>query len=151
MEVQIVGRERVCGRGYRAASDQEHRHLTRANNAESFVSIDRQPDNPLNHPPSPSTSQIDGSREACGCRSISYALGGCQSDTGTFAPCVDCSLRVRRGEIFGLLGPNGAGKTTLIRLLLGFLQPSEGRCEIDGFDPDDRWRRPAEASRLPAG
>ncbi len=54
---------------------------------------------------------------------------------GDFAALVDCSLHVGRGEIFGLLGPNGAGKTTLIRLLLGFLQPSQGRCEIDGFDP----------------
>ncbi len=54
---------------------------------------------------------------------------------GEFYALRDCSLCVRRGEVFGLLGPNGAGKTTLIRLMMGFLRPSDGRCEIDGFDP----------------
>ncbi|MFK8113912.1 MAG: ABC transporter ATP-binding protein [Rubripirellula sp.] len=44
-------------------------------------------------------------------------------------------MNVHQGDIFGLLGPNGAGKSTLIRLLLGFLQPSSGHCEVDGFDP----------------
>ena len=54
---------------------------------------------------------------------------------GDFEALADCSVRVRRGEVFGLLGPNGAGKTTLIRLMLGFLQPTSGRCLVDGVDP----------------
>ncbi len=54
---------------------------------------------------------------------------------GSFAALTDCTLGVRRGEIFGLLGPNGAGKTTLLRLLLGFLSPSSGSAVVDGFDP----------------
>lgn len=37
------------------------------------------------------------------------------------------NIRVRAGEIYGFLGPNGAGKTTTIRLLLGLLQPTDGR------------------------
>jgi ABC-2 type transport system ATP-binding protein len=52
-----------------------------------------------------------------------------------FAALDRCTLGVGKGEIFGLLGPNGAGKTTLIRLMLGFLRPSSGRCKINGFDP----------------
>jgi ABC-2 type transport system ATP-binding protein len=44
----------------------------------------------------------------------------------------DCTLTVRRGEVFGLLGPNGSGKTTLLRLLMGFLRPTRGAATIDG-------------------
>ena len=46
----------------------------------------------------------------------------------------DCTLTVRRGEVFGLLGPNGSGKTTLLRLLMGFLRPTRGAATIDGRD-----------------
>ncbi len=44
------------------------------------------------------------------------------------------TMEVPSGSIFGFLGPNGAGKTTTIRLLLGLLEPSEGRAEALGFD-----------------
>jgi len=44
------------------------------------------------------------------------------------------SLEVPSGIIFGFLGPNGAGKTTTINLLLGLLEPTEGRAEVLGFD-----------------
>jgi ABC-2 type transport system ATP-binding protein len=42
------------------------------------------------------------------------------------------SFAVDRGETFGLIGPNGAGKTTTIRMLLGLIQPSEGRVTVLG-------------------
>lgn len=54
---------------------------------------------------------------------------------GAFTALDDCSISVRRGEVFGLLGPNGAGKTTLIRSLIGFLQPTSGTAQILGIDP----------------
>lgn len=44
------------------------------------------------------------------------------------------SLKIEQGQIFGFLGPNGAGKTTTIRILLGFLQPNEGRATVFGRD-----------------
>ena len=43
-------------------------------------------------------------------------------------------LTVESGTLFGFLGPNGSGKTTTIRLLLGLLEPTQGRAEILGFD-----------------
>ncbi len=46
----------------------------------------------------------------------------------------DLSLEIPRGEVFGLLGPNGAGKTTTILMLVGLIQPTSGRCLVDGVD-----------------
>ena len=46
----------------------------------------------------------------------------------------DVSFSVRQGEIVGFLGPNGAGKTTTMRVLTGFLPPSEGRASVAGYD-----------------
>lgn len=37
------------------------------------------------------------------------------------------NTHILRGDKVGIIGPNGAGKTTLIRILLGELQPSEGK------------------------
>lgn len=44
------------------------------------------------------------------------------------------SFSVGKGECFGLLGPNGAGKTTLTKIIVGLLQPKEGRVFINGTD-----------------
>jgi ABC-2 type transport system ATP-binding protein len=41
---------------------------------------------------------------------------------------------VNEREVVGLLGPNGSGKTTILRVLTGYLRPSEGTVRIDGFD-----------------
>src|SRR5438105_3086555 len=46
----------------------------------------------------------------------------------------DLSLEVPAGIVFGFLGPNGAGKTTTIHLLLGLLEPTQGRANVLGFD-----------------
>jgi ABC-2 type transport system ATP-binding protein len=46
----------------------------------------------------------------------------------------DLSLCVEEGDTFGFLGPNGAGKTTTIRMLTGFLKPTNGSIKIMGHD-----------------
>jgi iron(III) transport system ATP-binding protein len=42
------------------------------------------------------------------------------------------SLSMERGEFVSLLGPSGCGKTTTLRMIAGFLDPSEGTIELDG-------------------
>lgn len=44
------------------------------------------------------------------------------------------SFTIKDREIIGLLGPNGAGKTTVMRILTGYLQPTDGTAIIDGQD-----------------
>ena len=53
---------------------------------------------------------------------------------GTFRAVNDVSFSIPTGQIVGLLGPNGAGKTTTMRMITGFLSPSEGKILIDGND-----------------
>ena len=44
------------------------------------------------------------------------------------------SFEAHQGEVVGILGPNGAGKTTTMRILTGFIAPTEGEARIAGFD-----------------
>ncbi|MFN7160878.1 MAG: ABC transporter ATP-binding protein [Candidatus Gracilibacteria bacterium] len=44
----------------------------------------------------------------------------------------DISFEVKKGEIVGLLGPNGAGKSTTMKLLTGYMFPTEGDITING-------------------
>jgi ABC-2 type transport system ATP-binding protein len=46
----------------------------------------------------------------------------------------DLSFEVQKGEVVGFLGPNGAGKSTTLRMLTGFLEPSEGDVRVAGID-----------------
>ncbi len=44
------------------------------------------------------------------------------------------NITIMSGEVYGFLGPNGAGKSTTIRLLMNFIQPSEGHAQIHGLN-----------------
>ncbi|MFH1682047.1 MAG: ATP-binding cassette domain-containing protein [Candidatus Eisenbacteria bacterium] len=46
----------------------------------------------------------------------------------------DVSFDVSRGEVLGFLGPNGAGKSTTMRILTGYIPPTEGTARIAGHD-----------------
>lgn len=46
-----------------------------------------------------------------------------------------------RGEIVGFLGPNGAGKTTTMRMITGYLNPTQGQILIDGLSMADHPRK----------
>ncbi len=44
------------------------------------------------------------------------------------------SFSVEKGKIWGFLGPNGAGKTTTMRIITGYLPPTEGEAIVSGFN-----------------
>lgn len=64
---------------------------------------------------------------------------------GRFAAVQNVSFTVPRGEVAAFLGPNGAGKSTTMKLLTGFLAPSEGEAYIGGHHVGNSR---IEASRL---
>lgn len=45
----------------------------------------------------------------------------------------EVSFSVEPGEVVGLLGHNGAGKSTIMKMLTGFIEPSEGEVLVDGM------------------
>ncbi|MEF3354540.1 ATP-binding cassette domain-containing protein [Paenibacillus sp. GYB006] len=48
---------------------------------------------------------------------------------------------MERGEIVGFLGPNGAGKTTTMRMITGYLRPTEGKVLLDGMSVHEQGRK----------
>ena len=65
---------------------------------------------------------------------MSIWVDNVQKRFGTQLALNGVELRIGKGEVVGLLGPNGAGKSTLMRLVTGYLPPTEGRVEVCGFD-----------------
>ena len=63
---------------------------------------------------------------------------------GPFTAVDDVSFKAERGEILGFLGPNGAGKTTTMRILTGYMPPTEGKAVVAGHDV---LEEPIEAKR----
>lgn len=53
---------------------------------------------------------------------------------GVFAASRDVTFTVSEGELVAFLGPNGAGKSTTMKLLTGYLSPSQGVAKIAGHD-----------------
>ena len=69
---------------------------------------------------------------------------------GIFAATRDVSFEVYQGEVVAFLGPNGAGKSTTMKILTGYLSPSEGVARIAGYDmAKDRLRGSNHLGYLP--
>jgi ABC-type Fe3+/spermidine/putrescine transport system ATPase subunit len=61
-------------------------------------------------------------------------LEGITQRFGSVTALHDVSLAIDEGELVTLLGPSGCGKTTLLRIIAGFIRPSEGRLLLQGRD-----------------
>jgi len=65
------------------------------------------------------------------------AVAGLAKRYGDFDAVRGLSFEVSAGEVVGFLGPNGAGKTTTMRMLTGFIPPTDGHVRIAGHDVFD--------------
>lgn len=59
---------------------------------------------------------------------------GLIKDYGARRALHSISFDANQGEIVGFLGPNGAGKTTTMRILTGYMPPSDGKAIVAGYD-----------------
>ncbi len=61
-------------------------------------------------------------------------VNGLTKDYGARRAIDNLTFDAEQGEIVGFLGPNGAGKTTTMRILTGYMPPSEGTATVAGYD-----------------
>ena len=59
-------------------------------------------------------------------------LTGLGKSFGTVAAVENVSLTLQEGEFVSLLGPSGCGKTTTLRMIAGFISPTDGTIEMNG-------------------
>lgn len=55
-------------------------------------------------------------------------------DYGSRRAISNLNFEAEQGEVVGFLGPNGAGKTTTIRILTGYMPPTDGTATVAGYD-----------------
>jgi ABC-2 type transport system ATP-binding protein len=61
-------------------------------------------------------------------------VSGLTKDYGARRAIQNVSFDAQQGEIVGFLGPNGAGKTTTMRILTGYMPPTDGEAIVAGYD-----------------
>src|SRR5206468_8815716 len=66
--------------------------------------------------------------------SAGVELDNVSADFGSFRAVDRVSVSIKPGEFFSFLGPSGCGKTTILRMISGFIDPSEGMIRIGGKD-----------------
>jgi spermidine/putrescine transport system ATP-binding protein len=55
-------------------------------------------------------------------------------DFGSFRAVDNANVSIKPGEFFSFLGPSGCGKTTILRMISGFIDPTQGQIKIGGKD-----------------
>ncbi len=61
-------------------------------------------------------------------------VNGLTKDYGARRAIDNLTFDAEQGEIVGFLGPNGAGKTTTMRILTGYMPPTDGTAKVAGYD-----------------
>jgi len=61
-------------------------------------------------------------------------VNGLTKDYGARRAIDNLTFDAEQGEIVGFLGPNGAGKTTTMRILTGYMPPTDGTAVVAGYD-----------------
>jgi ABC-2 type transport system ATP-binding protein len=61
-------------------------------------------------------------------------VNGLTKDYGARRAINNLKFDAQQGEIVGFLGPNGAGKTTTMRILTGYMPPTDGEALVAGYD-----------------
>jgi len=61
-------------------------------------------------------------------------VNGLTKDYGKRRAVDHVTFEAQQGEILGFLGPNGAGKTTTMRILTGYMPPTDGEVTVAGYD-----------------
>ena len=62
-----------------------------------------------------------------------------------FTAVDNLSMTVKSGEVLGFLGPNGAGKSTTMKMITGFIKPTEGTIKVKGMNVETN---PIECKKL---
>ena len=60
---------------------------------------------------------------------------------GNYVAVDNMNFEIKEGEIVGFLGPNGAGKTTTMSIITGFIEPTDGYVEINGYNVSKKARK----------
>ena len=66
--------------------------------------------------------------------SAAVELAGVSVEFGKFRAVDRVNVTIEAGEFFSFLGPSGCGKTTILRMISGFVDPSQGSIRIGGQD-----------------
>ncbi|MDF1752632.1 MAG: ATP-binding cassette domain-containing protein [Verrucomicrobiales bacterium] len=75
---------------------------------------------------------------------------GLRKNFGPKVAVAGVTFEVKKGEVLGFLGPNGAGKSTTMRMVTGYLPPSDGWVSIGGADiVDDEITAKSKIGYLP--
>jgi ABC-2 type transport system ATP-binding protein len=61
-------------------------------------------------------------------------IEGLKKSFGSTQALQGLSFEVPTGQVVGFLGPNGAGKSTTMKILAGYLRPTEGKAFVSGID-----------------